>query len=394
MGLDKVIKVVNKAFGEGTLLRASEAKSLIVDRFGSGIFDLDLGLGGGVPRGRVVVYTGGYSSGKSSAAMLNVAQVQSTCRFCGTLFEHVDLLGEYHSYNCKCGQNEAMRCIWLDAEHSFDPTWAEKWGVDADNLYVIQTEFAEQAIDVTDKCIRSQECDLVVVDSVAALTPGIEVEESSQNQQVGVFARLMNKALRKWTSGLNSMGLLAETKCTIVLINQERSGIGPYAPKITSPGGRGIEFFSSVSVRFKRKEFIEDSDSGRPVGILVEYVIKKNKTAPVASPGTFSFYFVSGSGFNAGSTDIAEQVLRRAVFWNMIKKGGAWYTFSSGERFQGARKTADFLRGNPKLLELMMKQVRQREDMWIQKGSGAFEDEEEAQFDSSEDTSAEDVGGS
>lgn len=390
MGLDTVIRIVNKAFGEGTLLRASEAKSLVVDRFSSGIFDFDLGLGGGVPRGRVVVYTGGYSSGKSSAAMLNVAQAQSACRFCGGIFEHVDLLGEYHSYNCKCGQNEPMRCVWLDAEHSFDPTWAEKWGVDADNLFVIQTEFAEQAIDVTDQCIRSKECDLVIVDSVAALTPGIEVEESSQQQQVGVFARLMNKALRKWTSGMNSMGLLAETKCTILLINQERSGIGLYAPKITSPGGRGIEFFSSVSVRFKRKDFIVDSETDRPVGIEVEYTIKKNKTAPVASPGIFSFYFVSGLGFSAGSTDIAEQVLRRAVFWNLVKKGGAWYTLSTGERFQGRGKTAAALRSNPHMLEQMMKQVMEREETWIQKGSGY----EEAQSDSSEDTVSEDVGDS
>jgi recombination protein RecA len=158
-----------------------------------------------------------------------------------------------------------------------------------------------------------------------------------------------------------------------------------------SPGGRGIEFFASTSVRFKRKAWIEDEETGRPVGIEVEYTVKKNKTAPLASPGIFSLYFVSGPGFNAGSTDIAEQVLRRAAFWNLVKKGGAWYTFPTGEKFQGAKAAAAALRDNPQFLEQVMRQVQEREEVWIRKGSTH---EEEAQPDSSANSQTEDVGSS
>lgn len=390
--LDKILKDVNKTFGEGTLLRANEAKSLVVDRFDSGIFDMNMKIGGGIPRGRIITYKGDYSTGKSAVAMLNSAEAQSTCRFCGIRFEHIDLLGEYHSYNCTCGRNEKMRCVWLDAEHSFDPTWAEQWGIDTEALYIIQTEFAEQAIDVTDRCIRSKECDLVIVDSVAALTPEIEVEESSQKWQVGVFARLMNKALRKWTSGMNSMGLLADTKCSIILINQERMGIGGFRPYITSPGGKGMDFFESIEVRFKRKAVIEDKIASRPIGIEVEFTVKKNKTAPLASPGMFSLYFVADPGqYKAGQTDIDAQVLRLAIYWNLVKKAGSWLTFPNGDRYHGVSKGAIALRESPALLEELKQKVEERELLWIKKGSEALHEEETEESDGAEDSTAEDV---
>jgi recombination protein RecA len=387
--LDAIIKDVNKAFGEGTLLRASDAKSLVVDRLKTGVFDLDIKLGGGLPRGRIITYKGGYSTGKSAIAMMNVAQAQSTCRFCGDLFEHVDFMGEYHSYSCKCGKKEPMRCVWLDAEHSFDPSWGEKWDVDTDALYIIQTEFAEQAIDITDRCIRSKECDLVVVDSVAALTPGVEVEEDSTKWQVGVFARLMNKALRKWTSGMNSLGLLSETKCTIILINQERMSIGGYRPSLTSPGGKGIDFFESVEVRFKRNEVIEDKIAGRPIGIEVEFTVKKNKTAPLTQPGIFSLYFVTDAGrYKVGSTDTDHQVLRLAIYWELVKKGGAWLTFPDGSRFQGMKKAAAALRDDPELLADLKDKVTEREVNWMQKGRST--DAVTQEIDGDEEAEAED----
>jgi RecA/RadA recombinase len=151
--IDAIAKEVNTIFGEGTLLRASEAKSLTMDWLKTGIFDLDIKLGGGLPRGRIITYKVGYSTGKSVVAMCNVAQAQSTCRYCGQLFEHIDLQGVYHAYDCRCKKKEPMRCVWLDAENSYDPEWAEQWNVDNSVLYVIRTEYAEQAIDVIDRCI-------------------------------------------------------------------------------------------------------------------------------------------------------------------------------------------------------------------------------------------------
>ncbi len=390
--LDDIIRDVEKVFGKGTIMRASEARSLVTDRFSTGIFDLDMKIGGGFPRGRIVTLKGGFSTGKSAVAMMGASQAQSTCRFCGHSFEHVDTLGEYHEYDCECGKKEPMRVVWLDAEHSFDPEWAEKWNVDTEKLYIIQTEFAEQAIDVTDRCIRSKECDLVVVDSVAALTPTEEVEKSSQDLQVGLMARLMGKALRKWTSGMNSLGLLAETKCTIILINQERMSIGGYRPTLTSPGGKGIDFFESLEIRFKRKDFIEDSVTNRPVGIDVEFTVKKNKTAPMSEPGLFSLYFVTDAGnYEVGSTNTDAQVLRLAAYWKLIEKGGAWLTFPDGTRYQGIKKAAKGLRDNPKLLRELMDSIRDREVAWANNGRDV-PNEETTESDGEKDTEAENVG--
>lgn len=371
--IDQIIAAANKQFGPGTILRASEATSLVVDRFGSGVFDLDIRLGGGIPRGRIITYKGGFSSGKSTVAMLNVAQAQSSCRYCGALFERVNLLGEYEEFPCICGKREPMLCFWLDAEHSFDPSWAQRWGIDTDKLYLLQTEYAEQAIDLTAQCIHSRQCDLVVIDSVAALTPGVEVEQSSQDMQMGVFARLMNKALRRWTAGMNSMGLLSETKCSIILINQERVGIGGFKPTITAPGGKGIDFFESIEVRFKKHADIEDKAAARPIGIEVEFSIRKNKTYPMASPGMFSLYFVDDPGnYRVGQTDIDAQVLRLAIYWGLVKKGGAWLTFPDGSRYQGVAKGAQALRDNPDLLEAMKIKVREKELSWTKEGSLAL----------------------
>jgi len=363
-GLDDVVQAVNSLYGAGTLLRATEAKNLVVSRLPTGIFDLDMKIGGGIPRSRITMLKGDFSSGKSAVGLRTTAQAQQHCRLCGERFELIDFAGEVHELNCSCGKREPMRVVWLDAEHSFDRLWAAKWGVNNERLYLLQAQYAEQAIDVADKVIRSRACDLLVVDSVAALAPSIEVEETAENWQVGVFARLMNKALRKWTSGLNSYGLLDETRCTILLINQMRLSLGGYRPTMTSPGGMGLDFFQSLEVRFKRGDEIIDKGTGRPLGINVEFVVKKNKTAPVVSNGLFQLFFVGQKGgYQIGDTDNDGQVLRAAAYWNIVQKNGTWYVFPDGEKYQKSVAIAK-LREDLDFYSKLEHEVRMRELNW------------------------------
>jgi len=381
--LEALVKSINTKYGAGTLLTADKATSLVIDRLPSRILSLDLQIGGGFPRGRISMLKGDFSTGKSAVAMLATAEAQRSCRHCGTPFEAVSFYGEVTTFDCECKKNDPMRPVWLDAEHSFDSSWAKKWGVDPSRLHVLETEYAEQAIDVADACIRSKQCDLLVADSIAAFTPGVEVEESSEKWQMGVLARLMGKALRKWTSGLNSYGLLGQTKCTIILINQMRISFGGYHPTTTSPGGRGLDFFESLEVRFKKNAPIEEPGSKRPIGISVEFVIKKNKTAPLGTGGLFSLYFVPVPGrYNIGSTDIDAQVLQLAAFWGLIKKGGAWYTFPNDTKVKGKEAAAAVLKDNPLLLEELQKIIMERELVWQETGELEIDDtggdEEEA----------------
>jgi len=378
--LDKAVTDINKKYGAGTLLRASEAVSLVVDRLPSNVFIFDTLVGGGFPRGRISMIKGDYSTGKSALCLATVAVAQRTCRFCGYMFEFIDMVGEVHEFPCKCKKKVPMGVVWLDAEHSFDPTWASKWNVDTDSMYLIQAEVAEQAVDVADHCIR-QNCDLLVIDSIAALAPEVEVVESMQKQQMGIFARVMNKALRKWTSGMNAGGLLAETKCTILLVNQIRIDLGGYRPKQTSPGGKGLDFFASLEVKLKREGWIEQEGSKRPVGIRVSFVVKKNKTWPASNGGVFDLYFVSDPpNYMVGDSDLDVQVLRLAVFWDLVKKGGSWFTFPDGTRSHGEAAAGKHLRDNPKLLEELKATVTEKELAWVDTGemtrSNKEEDEE------------------
>jgi len=382
--LHKTMMSINKKYGHGTILPAGEATGLVIDRLPTGIFDLDMKLGGGIPRGRITMFKGEFSTCKSAVCMRAAAAAQRYCRYCGTPFEFISFYGEVTEQDCECGRNEPMRVVWLDAEHSFDPPYAAKWGISIDDLYVIETEYAEQAIDVADAVIRSGECDLMVVDSVAALTPSIEVAESSEKWQMGVMARLMNKALRKWTSGMNSFGLLSETNVTIILVNQMRVSIGGYRPTMTSPGGKGLDFYESVEVRFKKDDLLLDPVTKRPIGLQVDFVVKKNKTAPPAPPGgSFALYFVPKPGqYQVGSTDLDMQVLKAAIFWKLIVKKGSWYQLPGGEKFQGLRPTAECLKENPELLSSLMEEIEARELAWVNTGDAGeteveVEEEEE-----------------
>jgi RecA/RadA recombinase len=230
------------------------------------------------------------------------------------------------------------------------------------------------------------------VDSIAALTPSIEVEESSEKWQVGVMARLLGKAFRKWTSGLNSAGLLADTKCTILMINQLRLALGGYHPSITSPGGKAADFYESFELRLKKVDDIIDPGTSRPIGVRVEWIDKKNKTYPKSSGGEFALYFVNEQGkYRVGDTDTDVQIIKLAAYWGILKKGGAgWYTFPNGTKVQGDDKAGALLRENSALMKDMMDRVRSRELAWqeegVEKGSN-----DKSKRASAEETDSEDV---
>lgn len=384
--LDEVIANVNGHFGTGTIVRASDAIGAVIDRVPFGIFDLDMRIGGGVPRGRISMLKGEYSGGKTALTLAATSQFQRHCRFCGTQFEFRLPFGEVVQTKCSCKKNEPMRVLLVDAEHAFDPDWAFKWGVNCEDLYIIEPTSAEQAIDVAGEAIRSGHCDLLVVDSIAGLAPNIEVNTSSADANVGVAARLMNRACRIWTSGMNAGSLLERTKSTILLVNQMRINIGGYSPNPqhpakTSPGGKGIDFFQSLEVRVTRKEYIELEAAERNIGIRVKYRISKNRTAPNGTPiGEFDLYFSKVKGLcEVGGTNTAEQVSKFAEYWGLIKRSGAHYSLDGERIAHGRSNLAVFLNAHPEILEKLIDGVKAKELSWQEDGDhdfGAAKEEE------------------
>jgi|GEM_PF-1837932 len=372
-GLTSLIKSINDQYGPGTIMRAGEAPSLVLDRISTGIFSLDIGIGGGWPRGRISVLKGAFSAGKSVVSYLGAANAQRCDRFTGKPFLVKGLDGSMREvdFGAKGREPVRMRVVVFDAERSFDSSWAAKWGINVKDVFVIQAEYAEQGIDVADACIRSGECDFLIVDSVAALTPSVEIEESTEKWQVGVSARLMNKALRKWTSGLNAGGLLAETKCTMLLINQMRMDLSGFKPRLTSPGGKGLDHYESIEVRFHPKGIVMDPITERPAGSEVEFYLRKNKTAPMSNGGEFQLFYTNCQALNqmVGTTDQETQVIRMAAFWKLIEKSGGWFRLAGAEKkFHGMNRFVEFIRENPKTLESLAAKVRQQELNWLETG--------------------------
>lgn len=367
MSLDKLIKDINKRYGDDCFVQASESQKLSVrKRIETGILAFDLALGGGVPMGTIITLKGEFSSGKSALAHRVGASFQRTCRNCGNpLVIWNEILQDGAQVKC-CDDPAPMRVVWFDAEGSYQNGWAERLGMNSDNTYVIRTEFAEQGIDIADAVIRSGECDLLVVDSVAALTPSVEIEQSSEKWQVGVHARLMNKAMRKWVSAQNAVGMSKVVPPTILLINQIRMKVGViYGNPETSPGGKGMDFAASVICKVKRKGFIEDKSGAAPFGQDMEVTVQKNKTAPPNRSCLFSLYFRTHGINQAGSSNLAEQLVATAEYWGLIEKSGSWFVLPSGEKFQGISKTAEALSADEGLLFDLKDRIWQREIDWM-----------------------------
>jgi len=373
--IDGVAAIINKNFGKGTILRASDAKSLRIKRVSFGVFALDIASGGGVPRGRITMLHGDKSTGKSCIAMKIAAEFQRCDRLTGKPYLRIDSGGEIEELDFgRSGEPQPMNVVWVDLEHTFEIDWARKWGIDTDYLYVVQPASSEEAIDICDGLIRSNKCDLVIVDSIAALSPSAEIEGASGEVHMGLNARLFNQALRKWTSGLNACGLLSETQCSIVLINQFRLKIGGGVVYKTTPCGEGHKYFASIEIVFTKKDFINDPITNRPIGILVEFMFKKNKTAPPMRGGQYEIYFVnSDTNDGIGSTGEIGQIFDFAKYWGLIKSSGKWVSFNppivkESIKIDGKKKTIEFLYNHPEIVSKLKEQVLDLEYKWREEG--------------------------
>ncbi len=303
---------IEKTYGKEALMRLGEKGTKKIDVIATGAVSLDLAIGvGGIPRGRVIEIYGPESSGKSTLCMSIVAQAQ------------------------KAGGTAA----YIDAEHSMDPVYAKKIGVDIDNLLISQPDSGEQALEITEQLVRSGAVDLIVIDSTAALVPRSEIEGEMGQSSVGVQARLMSQALRKLTA------ILAKSNTSIIFINQLRHKIGVlYGNPETTPGGLALKFYASVRLDIRRIEALKDGDT--VIGSHVRVKVVKNKVAPPFRQAEFDIYFGSGIDREAGLIDMGAQS-------GLVEKSGAWYMFNGEKLGQGRENAAETLKTNAKLaLEL------------------------------------------
>ena len=307
--LEMALGNIEKQFGKGAVMKMGERTGMEVATIPTGALALDLALGvGGLPRGRVVEIYGPESSGKSTLAMHVVAEAQ---------------------------RNGGV-CAYIDAEHAMDPVYASNIGVDVDELLISQPDTGEQALEIADILVRSGSIDVIVVDSVAALTPRAEIEGEMGDSHVGLQARLMSQALRKITGNLNKTGTIC------VFINQLREKIGVmFGSPETTPGGRALKFYSSVRLDIRRIESLKDG--AEVVGNRTRVKVVKNKVAPPFRQAEFDIMYGKGISREGSLLDIA-------VDNDLVKKSGAWYTYEGEQLGQGRENVKNFLVENPELV--------------------------------------------
>jgi len=307
--LEMALGQIEKQFGKGSVMRMGEKTSLAIESVPTGALALDLALGiGGLPRGRITEIYGPESSGKSTLATHVVAEAQ---------------------------RNGGV-CAYIDAEHAMDPVYARAIGVDIDELLISQPDTGEQALEIADMLIRSGAIDVVVIDSVAALTPRAEIEGEMGDTHVGLQARLMSQALRKLTGNLN------KSKTICIFINQLREKIGVmFGSPETTPGGRALKFYSSVRLDIRRIEAIKDGVE--VVGNRTRVKVVKNKVAPPFKQAEFDIMY--GVGISREGS-----VLDLAVEEGIVKKSGAWYTYDGEQLGQGRENAKKYLSDNPEVM--------------------------------------------
>ncbi|QNM90273.1 recombinase RecA [Aliarcobacter cryaerophilus] len=305
--LELAIKQIDKAFGKGTLIRLGDKEVIPTEAISTGSLGLDLALGvGGLPKGRVIEIYGPESSGKTTLTLHAIAEAQ------------------------KAGGV----CAFIDAEHALDVKYAKDIGVDIENLLVSQPDFGEQALEILETVIRSGAVDLVVIDSVAALTPKVEIDGDMDDQQVGVQARLMSKALRKIT------GLLSKMNCTVIFINQIRMKIGMtgYGSPETTTGGNALKFYSSVRLDIRRIATLKQGENS--IGNRVKVKVVKNKVAAPFKQAEFDIMFGEGISKTGELVDYGVKL-------DIIDKAGAWFSYGDTKIGQGRENSKVFLRDNP-----------------------------------------------
>ena len=315
--LELAMKQIKKDFGEGSIMKLGDNQEMNVEVISTGSINLDAALGlGGVPRGRIVEIYGAESSGKTTIALHIVAEAQ------------------------KAGGIAAF----IDAEHALDPVYARALGVDVDELLISQPDYGEQALEIADMLVRSNAVDIIVVDSVAALVPKVEIDGEMGDQQMGLQARLMSKALRKLTATLN------KSKTTMVFINQIRDKIGGFGfgPQTTTTGGKALKFYSSVRLEVKRIGSVKQGDE--VIGNETVVKVTKNKVAPPFKEAAFQIMY------GKGITRVGE-IMEIALNNDIVSKSGAWFSFGDIRLGQGKENVKARLETEPELFGQIEKKV-------------------------------------
>ncbi|ACA14862.1 recA protein [Methylobacterium sp. 4-46] len=317
--IDAALAQIERAFGKGSIMRLGKGdKVQEVETISTGSLGLDVALGvGGLPRGRVIEIYGPESSGKTTLALHTIAEAQK----------------------------KGGVCAFVDAEHALDPVYARKLGVNLDDLLISQPDTGEQALEITDTLVRSGAIDVLVVDSVAALTPRAEIEGEMGDQQPGLQARLMSQALRKLT------GSISRSNCMVIFINQIRMKIGVmYGSPETTTGGNALKFYASVRLDIRRVSTLKDRDE--PIGNSVRVKVVKNKVAPPFKQVEFDIMF------GEGVSKVGE-LIDLGVKAGIVEKSGAWFSYDSQRLGQGRENAKGFLRDNPDIAGRIEAAIRQ-----------------------------------
>jgi recombination protein RecA len=314
--LGLAMQQITKEFGDGSIMKLGEAKHVDVETISSGALSLDIALGGGYPKGRIIEIYGPESSGKTTLTLHAIAEVQK----------------------------QGGTAAFIDAEHALDPAYAKRLGADTENLLVSQPDNGEQALEIVETLVRSNAVDLIVVDSVAALVPQAEIEGDMGDAHMGLQARLMSQALRKLT------GVIDKSKTTVFFINQIRMKIGVmFGNPETTTGGNALKFYASVRADIRRTGQIKDGDE--IIGNRTKVKIVKNKIAPPFRTAEFDIMYNKGISRTGDTLDLA-------VLHNVVEKSGAWFAYGGEKIGQGREAAKRYLEENPKVLAEIDKKVR------------------------------------
>jgi recombination protein RecA len=319
--LSMVLTQIERNFGKGAIMRLGDATRMRVETVPSGALTLDLALGGGLPKGRVVEIYGPESSGKTTLALHAIAEVQK----------------------------QGGVAAFVDAEHALDPVYAAALGVDAQNLLIAQPDTGEAGLEIVDQLVRSTAVDIIVVDSVAALVPRAEIEGEMGDVHVGLQARLMSQALRKIT------GNIGKTGCIVIFLNQLRQKIGvSYGNPETTTGGNALKFYASLRMDIRRIQTLKKGTE--EFGIRAKVKIAKNKVAPPFRIAEFDVIFGKGISSLGCILDMAEET-------GVVTRKGAWYSYSGENLAQGRDNTIKYMEENPEFAKTIDQQVRQKLEM-------------------------------
>lgn len=313
--LEAALLQIKKDFGAGAVMKLGEASHIQVEKMPSGSIGLDIALGGGVPKGRIIEIYGPESGGKTTLALHVIAEVQKTGGVAG----------------------------FIDAEHALDPVYAKSIGVNINELYISQPDCGEQALEIAETMIRSGAMDLIVVDSVAALVPKAEIDGDMGDAHVGLQARLMSQALRKLTATVSN------TNCSIIFINQLREKVGiMFGNPETTPGGRALKFYSSVRLDVRRTESLKQG--GEVVGNHVRVKVVKNKIAPPFKEAEFDIMFGKGISKEGEAVDLGSK-------FDIVEKSGAWYSYKGDKIGQGRENAKIYLKEHPDIFEEIREKI-------------------------------------